>query len=213
MRTGNWPLDRKLQRRIIGFTVVELLVVVAIILVLAAIVLPIYNRARVQAHVTDDIAKLKQLGAANAMYSAENDGRIQVGLEPFVGKLDPALFHSKLDPTRDGLWNTTARRWGYRGASFDQRVSFFSLWSMFSVYVDPNEFATLPGNPGWLIAFSPLEVYEASDSRSMFRGSFLRLTMEGSVIRRPPQKYGNATGYIWYFRDHTDQEKQATLDE
>lgn len=209
---GSSAIEKRRAAKLDGFTLVELLLVVAIVLILFGIVVPAYNRAKVRAWVTDDVMKLKQLGVANSLYSSENDGRIQVSLRYHIANQERSLFSSKLDPTREGLWNALAERYGYKTRTFDQRVSFVGLHEMQGSSVEPNQFATLPGSPGWLIAFSPPEI-ERSDVDTVFQGNFLRLTFEGSVVRRSPQRYGNATAYIWYFRDHTDEEKQALLEE
>jgi prepilin-type N-terminal cleavage/methylation domain-containing protein len=59
------------QRR--GFTLIELLVVVAIIALLAAILFPVFARAREAARRTSCISNAKQLGTAAAMYVQDND--------------------------------------------------------------------------------------------------------------------------------------------
>ena len=56
-----------------GFTLIELLVVIAIIAILAAILFPVFSRAREKARQTACISNLKQAGLAVYMYSSEND--------------------------------------------------------------------------------------------------------------------------------------------
>lgn len=57
-----------------GFTLIELLVVIAIIAILAAILFPVFGRAREQARRTSCISNLKQMGFAVAMYRNDYDG-------------------------------------------------------------------------------------------------------------------------------------------
>ena len=57
-----------------GFTLIELLTVIAIIAVLAAILFPVFGRARAKAHQTTCLANLQQLGSACAMYTDDSGG-------------------------------------------------------------------------------------------------------------------------------------------
>lgn len=64
----------KVQRRAPGgFTLVELLVVIAIIAILAALIFPVFAQARAKAKQTQCISNLRQIGAAMALYMADND--------------------------------------------------------------------------------------------------------------------------------------------
>lgn len=56
-----------------GFTLIELLVVIAIIAILAAILFPVFARAREQARATTCISNLKQLGLGIMMYVQDYD--------------------------------------------------------------------------------------------------------------------------------------------
>src|ERR1043166_5016509 len=56
-----------------GFTLIELLVVIAIIAILAAILFPVFARAREAARKTSCLSNLKQLGLAAQMYKQDYD--------------------------------------------------------------------------------------------------------------------------------------------
>lgn len=59
-----------------GFTLIELLVVIAIIAILAAILFPVFARAREQARKTSCLSNLKQLGLGFMMYAQDYDEKL-----------------------------------------------------------------------------------------------------------------------------------------
>lgn len=62
----------------LGFTLVELLVVIAIIAVLAAIVLPVFDKATARAQGIQCVNNQKQLGLAWQVYADDNGGHFPV---------------------------------------------------------------------------------------------------------------------------------------
>src|SRR3954447_14532228 len=65
--------SRILQMKRRGFTLIELLVVIAIIAILAAILFPVFARARDAARKTTCTSNIKQLGTAILMYAQDYD--------------------------------------------------------------------------------------------------------------------------------------------
>jgi prepilin-type N-terminal cleavage/methylation domain-containing protein len=70
-----------------GFTLIELLVVIAIIALLAAILFPVFGRARESARRASCQSNLKQVGLGIIQYTADHDGYIppaEVGTSTYV---------------------------------------------------------------------------------------------------------------------------------
>lgn len=96
-----------------GFTLIELLVVIAIIAILAAILLPVFARARENARKSTCQNNLKQIGTAIMQYTQDYDERLpmsrnganiswRVMIEPYIKSAD--AFRCPSNPSN----NTTA---------------------------------------------------------------------------------------------------------
>ncbi len=86
-----------------GFTLIELLVVIAIIAILAAILFPVFSRAREQARKTTCLSSMKQLGQAIQMYIQDWDERFPLlgcwGCGGGANANDPMFsVHAKIQP-------------------------------------------------------------------------------------------------------------------
>lgn len=85
----NTPLMNKQPRgRRLGVTLVELLVVIAVIAILAAILLVAVGKVKASAHESKCVANLRSIGAAASLYSADNDMRT---VPPAIRLLSPYL--------------------------------------------------------------------------------------------------------------------------
>src|SRR5436309_9575859 len=72
-----------------GFTLIELLVVIAIIAILAAILFPVFARARESARRTGCVSNVNQLGKAWMMYVQDWDERFPPRLPPPPAIVEP----------------------------------------------------------------------------------------------------------------------------
>jgi len=68
-----------MKKRKVGFTLIELLVVVAIIAILAAILFPVFARARENARRASCLSNTKQIGLGAMMYAQDYDRHLMSG--------------------------------------------------------------------------------------------------------------------------------------
>jgi len=73
--------DRKNVRLQTGFTLIELLVVIAIIAILAAMLLPALNKAKIKAVAIQCMGNSKQLGLAWVMYAGDNKESLPINAD------------------------------------------------------------------------------------------------------------------------------------
>jgi len=71
--TTSYPQPLPKGRGVGGFTLIELLVVIAIIAILAAILFPVFAKAREKARQTSCLSNLKQIGTSVMMYVQDYD--------------------------------------------------------------------------------------------------------------------------------------------
>ena len=159
-----------------GFTLVELLIVIAIIGVLVGLLMPAVSGARESARRTACASNLRQLGACLIAYGADNDRKLPYFVDP-----NPLPSGFKPDSATDQLWELS---WKTRDAmvkGLAGRESFYCPSS--SLQEDTNKY--------WAFGrTSPGEVTDSEVCVTSYFWTFRRAKGEAGRIRLryPPPK-------------------------
>lgn len=86
-----------------GISLIEIVVVMAILLIIAAITVPVLSKSKHRAHETVCISNMKQIYAAYQLYMADNDDVWPV-LQPIDPPMRPYLKVNLECPVRNSLW-------------------------------------------------------------------------------------------------------------
>jgi len=167
-----------------GISLVEVLVVVAIIGLLVASLVALFGPARRQAHSADSMSRLRQLGLAAAAYQ-DQTGRFPGScLEcTTIASLDPALCALPRDTTVMGLGQECAQ-WMVRPPP-PRAAHRYSYYGYSDAWIPWDKFQELVGmgeNPGWLT--DQTESVRLPERVCAFTGTYLRLLFDGAVVRR-----------------------------
>ena len=98
-----------------GFTLIELLVVIAIIAILAAILFPVFARAREKARQTSCLSNVKQIGLGFTMYFQDYDETVpgaRLNIDGWTGMVTPYVKNEQIFTCPS--WNGTGA-WINRG--------------------------------------------------------------------------------------------------
>ena len=127
-----------------GFTLIELLVVIAIIAILAAILFPVFARARAKARQTACMANLKQLGLSFEMYAQDYDEMLPIwgygntsypengpaqGFYSWDTSLEPYLKNQQILKCPDNPYNRDARGYAmtrYTGDPYGVNIAMYT---------------------------------------------------------------------------------------
>ncbi|NLO06472.1 MAG: DUF1559 domain-containing protein [candidate division WS1 bacterium] len=161
------------MNRRFGFTLIELLVVIAIIAILAAILFPVFARAREKARQTSCLSNLKQIGLAEKMYEQDYDERT-ASYSSHPGSsaqyshremLEPYLKNTQIAqcPSAD----VTGTTWSYApnispvNGSYGSNYSYFFAFRKIAVIPNPSEcaiFADTTSSGHWRYSATDNEV-------------------------------------------------------
>jgi len=143
-----------------GFTLIELMIVVAIIAIIAAIAIPNLMESRMQANETNAAAACKTYGGAQAIFKKANYGGLAAnGLTtkayaPNFAKLGGTAAHvngagTLLTLIPDVFANATTAA-GYQGYFFTNSTLIANWVYEYALYGDPNAYAKTGANSYWI---------------------------------------------------------------
>lgn len=113
-----------------GFTLVELLTVIAVVAILGAVLVPVISSSRAKADLVQSTSNVRQIGVATLTYAQDNSGEVPVWrdwdlgglhwwqvLRPYLGN-DDSVFgspaHDEYDPTDDAtITKTISYGWNW----------------------------------------------------------------------------------------------------
>ncbi|MFP3903945.1 MAG: prepilin-type N-terminal cleavage/methylation domain-containing protein [Armatimonadota bacterium] len=209
------------MRRKGGFTLIELLVVIAIIAILAAILFPVFARAREKARQSSCLSNMKQIGLAVAMYTQDFDERfppvyIYVDgsrVSGFYDLLGPYTKNEQmyLCPSGDFPY-TYARDTLPKGEGFYKRTMVAS-YGMPNTFASSSNYPLFGGNTVWLRysegggrpladLIRPTDVIVAVESTGAWLMSYGHMGFDSSGNPVPMQEDGQC-GSMMYRHNQT----------
>ena len=166
-----------------GFTLIELLVVIAIIAILAAILFPVFAKAREKARQTSCLSNLKQIALGTLMYAQDYDERLPhhwvdipgdrqlywwERIQPYIKNYQLYACPSKPLYAHSATYGTMAISYGYNcgflaGQSMaviqrpSERIMYGDGWTPDGNGLDPRISPTNGGGGcnGWVPSYNP----------------------------------------------------------
>jgi len=211
------PVRAKSPSFKVGFSIVELLTVIAIIVVLAGTLMPAVASARRSAKEKGSLSNLHQLGMAAELYSQSYEEHpwspLDFRTQPEWGS---EIWTNSLDPSRAGYRNRLLT-WlvDQHHSQFQDRIVPFkvSYLAFADLFVDPKDQQDMASREkaGWLVDFGPSLSEESTDQLALLNGSYTRLQFDTSVRHHPAASANSAFAYKWLYCDPTPAERAADL--
>lgn len=189
LKRGHDAIAPRRRRR--AFTVIELLVVITIISILAALLAPGLRAARNKARSLACLNNLRQIGIALQSYSAENNDCL------------PHAWHVAWYGDLNGGWELTLQTYLGKGGSFGPQPPVFTCPAVsqhgtlnFAGYLWSQDY----GANFWLLYYAPLSP-EWPSRNPISRPSELAIVMDGNRFEVMPSDMG-APAYSADLRRH-----------
>lgn len=199
-----------------GFTLIELLVVIAIIAILAAILFPVFARAREKARQSSCLSNVKQIVLGVLMYAQDYDERLPYastwGDLPWHTYLQPYIKNNQIltCPSKPKL--TQGYGWNYQNFGSITGDPLYGAGSSLASIISPSETILIGDNPDSDWGTGGVDIYGPYQLNPI--GSITHNPAEANVAFRHNGggNYGFCDGHgKWLSRaDATNQDKLWT---
>lgn len=181
-------------RPLSGFTLVELLVVMAITAMLAGVLLPVLAQAREGGRITRCAANLQQLGQAVHLYQQDYDDRFPYGLDP-TDRANPGQWRGRSNPLTGESYYTQVLQLvaaSQTATNVDQ--------VLLPYYAGAREVWHCPSDYGWVHDPPIASAFDAFGSSYVYRTELALSHLALSSLPRPSETNVFVDASAWHRR-------------